>query len=288
MSGQNGHELMLRNGMLNKYPRTITRPMSRRPLAWGVAAAAALALVAMLATPSLAGSDSGTKRLYEGNFIAVEIPFTSDSALSLDISYEVTVTSGPAVDVYFMDEVGYWAFVEPGAGEFSYYAAHSYVGTTYATDSFAWYEKGTFYVVVQQTGGSQTSASDVEYAVEWEESAIGSSMCFALGAILAAIVIGAIVIAIIRAKRPAPKVDRWGRPLPPSKPPPPAIVRPAPAPAPQAQPLRTAPAIAWASGEQTYDVAPEQGAPAAPVEGPLPEPVYAAPAAYRMDRPRTP
>jgi len=267
---------------------TIARPMPRRSLAWGVAAVAALALVAMLATPSLAGSDSGMKWLYEGNFIAVEIPFTSDSALSLDISFEITVTSGPAVDVYFMDEVGYWAFVEPGIGEFSYYAAHSYVDRTYASDSFAWYEKGTYYVVVEQTGVSQTSASDVEYVVEWEENALGNSVCYVLGAILAVIVIGAIAVAVIRAKRPAPKVDRWGRPLPHAKPAPPTIVRPAPAPAPQAQVYRQSPATDRTPSEQAYDVAPEQGAPAAPEEGPLPEPVYSSPAAYKMDRPRTP
>ena len=262
--------------------------MSRRSIAWSAAAVAGLFTLALLATPALALRDSGTRTLVYGDFLSVEIPFESSSSISIDITYDVTVTSGPGVNVYFMDKASYLEFTSGTSSELSYYAAHSYLGTAHASDSFTWYEKGTYYIVVQHTGEGLEDNSVVVYEAEWEENAVGTSLCYILGAIFAAIVIGAITIAIINAKRPKPKEDRWTKRPTPTKPPPPGPVRRTPAQVPRAQASRTAPATGWASAEQPYNVVPAQNAPAAPAEGALPEPVYASPAAYKMERPKRP
>jgi hypothetical protein len=263
-------------------------PMRPRRLGRYIVPLFALAAMALLAAPALAVRDSGTRTLVYGDFLSVEIPFESSSSISMDITYDVTVTSGPAVNVYFMDKASYEDFTSGSSSELSYYAAHSYLRTAHASDSFTWYEKGTYYIVVQHTGVGLEDNSVVVYEAEWEENAVGTSLCYILGAIFAVIVIGAITIAIINAKKPRPKEDRWTKRPTPAKPPPPTIVRRSPAPAPRAQASRTAPATDWVSAEQPYNVVPAQSAPAAPEEGALPEPVYAAPAAYRMDRPKPP
>ncbi len=237
-------------------------------------------LVTLLAPPALAGESSGTRTIAVDDPLVVEILFYD--GISISIFYDVSVLSGPPINVLFLDESDYTEYISPEYDEFSYYSAHSHLNTDSAYDSFTWSDEGTYYIVVEHGPNLLDDASLVEFDVTWEE---GTSSIYLCGAVLAVTLVVAVIAFAIYKRRPR-YVDQQGRPQPtPQAPAPPGAATPRPA---------TAPSTVWEPAgpppEQPIPVAPvPEAQPQSPPEEPaLPAPVYGAPAAYKISRPGPP
>lgn len=128
----------------------------------------ATVLIALLlvAVPVQAGEESGEKTLSWLDHLAVEINNTDGDQLR--ISYDVEVTEGVNVNIYFMDEEGYDDFVS--FQNFSYYELYSVKDTDDAEKEWTWTKEGTFYVVIENAGWQSFDITTFDYEVEWDVS----------------------------------------------------------------------------------------------------------------------
>jgi hypothetical protein len=124
----------------------------------------ALALAALCAfpLPALGDTATGTCTLSFGEHLDVHVDF--DEGTSIDIAYEVTVTEGPPVNVYFVDSDGREDYLDPAATGFSCFKAWSSTGTTHAREEFTIDTHGDYYVIIENTAASLDNAT-VEYTV---------------------------------------------------------------------------------------------------------------------------
>jgi hypothetical protein len=125
----------------------------------------ALIALLLLAMPVQAGEDSGEKTLMWLEHHAVEIDNSGNDQLR--ISYDVQVTDGVNVNIYFMDEGNYDKFTD--FENFSYYQSYSIKDTDGAEKEWTWSKGGTFYVVIENAGWQSLDTSTVEYDVTWDE-----------------------------------------------------------------------------------------------------------------------
>lgn len=207
---------------------------------WRFMALLALAAVATLAACAHAHEDEGTKELGYGEYVGVEVE--NDHGGSVDIFYDVTVDSGPGVDVFFMDDTDY-SDVQAGRG-FEYYIVFSVEDTLHAKREWTWSEEGVFYVVVINLNESLENAT-VTYSIGHEEVAETPSMLlWVLGA--AVVIVVAILLFVLLtgrrrvAEAATPQAEGAGtasqgtepRPPPGPHPPPPPLGPYAPPPPP--------------------------------------------------------
>ena len=128
--------------------------------------AAALIALLLVAVPVQAGEESGEKTLGWLDHFAVEINNTDGDRLR--ISYDVEVTDGVNVNIYFMDEEGYDDFV--AFQNFSYFELYSVKDTDGAEKEWTWTKEGTFYVVIENAGWQSFDITTFDYDVEWDVS----------------------------------------------------------------------------------------------------------------------
>ena len=126
--------------------------------------AVALVLAALLtALPAVAGSQEDTLTLEWPD--SVEVHIDNGDGDTIKIDYDVKVTGGAPVSVYFLDQEGYDAFKADQA--FDAYAMYSAEGTMGTSEGWVWDREGDFYVVIA-TEGLEGNASQVTYSVTWE------------------------------------------------------------------------------------------------------------------------
>lgn len=128
------------------------------------AALATLALVALCAAPAQAfeGTATGTLTLSWGDHLDIHVDF--DEGTSIDVTYEVTVLDGPAVNVYFVDSEAHEDYLDPAATGFTYFRAWSSLGTTHAREEFTIDTRGDYYVIIENKAASLENAT-VDYTV---------------------------------------------------------------------------------------------------------------------------
>jgi hypothetical protein len=152
----------------------------------GARLGAALFLTALVLLPGAtsAGEIKDTETLEWGDSVDVHIDNTDGKAL--EIRYEVSVTEGVPIDVYFVDEEDLQAFKDPEGSNLSYYKVHSTVGVREVVKEFDWDRKGEFYVVIFNPGPTTSDNATVEYEVAWEEKAfdIWNPWCWVTGLVV--------------------------------------------------------------------------------------------------------
>ncbi|NOQ53024.1 MAG: hypothetical protein GQ558_00295 [Thermoplasmata archaeon] len=156
--------------------------------------------VAMLlvAVPVQAGEASGEETLDWLDYIDVTID--NNDGDSLSITYDVEVTEGVAVNVYFVDQQGYDDYVDPLIANFSYFVSYSVLNTKDAEQDWTWNDKGDFYVIIENAGDSSVNTSTVKYKVTWGPAAwwlLGLSFLTCMIIILVAVVFGIVILYMI-------------------------------------------------------------------------------------------
>ena len=185
----------------------------------------------LLAVPVQAGEASGEETLDWLDYIDVTIDNTDGDSLS--IAYDVEVTEGVAVNVYFVDQEGYDDYVDPLVVNFSYYVSYSVLNTKDAEKDWTWNDEGNFYVIIENAGVSSMDTSTVKYEVTWDPSAwwlFGFSFLACMIIILVGAVFGIVIVYMIiqsiKAKRgtstesPEPQTSPASDPPPGYGPPP--------------------------------------------------------------------
>lgn len=174
-----------------------------------------LAFVLLLALAALAAcaeaeKQTNTQVLEFGDYIGVKI---EDDSSSMDIAYDVKVTAGPSVNVYFMEDTDYADLV--AGDDFAYYVVYSVLGTKDVQKDWTWSEKGTYYVVVYNVATSIENAT-VSYTVEWSETPAGTRIMWYVCGVL--IVIGIPILIIVLRSRRRKKAEAAMAPIQPMAP----------------------------------------------------------------------
>ncbi len=189
----------------------------------------------LVAVPVQAGEASGEETLDLIDYhIDIEIDNTDGDSLSS--AYDVEVTEGVAVNVYFVDQQGYEDYI--ALINFSYFVSYSVLNTKDADKEWTWNDEGIFYVIIDTTALSSTDNSTVKYKVTWGPAAwwlLGLSfltcMIILLVATVFVIVILYMIVQSIKAKggisdeSPEPQTSPASDP-PPGYGPPPAKEEP--------------------------------------------------------------
>ncbi len=135
--------------------------------------ALAMVLVLVLAGAANATKEEGNETLEVGDHIAIEVENSGDG--DIDVRYFVAVTEGPAIDIFFMDEESYTAYVNEA--DFDYFVEYSTLDTTFVDKTFVWDELGVFYVVIDNTASGtlppeppEERNATLRYIVTWEEA----------------------------------------------------------------------------------------------------------------------
>lgn len=185
----------------------------------------------LMAVPVQAKEDSGEETLIWLGFIDVKIDNTDGG--SLVIKYDVEVTEGVAVNVYFVNQQGYDDFVDILVVNFTYYVSYSVLNTKDAEKEWTWSNEGTFYVIIENAGDSSMDTTTVNYKVTWSPAAwwlFGLSLLTCMIIILLVAVFGIVILYMIiqsiKAKKgisdesPEPQTSPASDPPPGYEPPP--------------------------------------------------------------------
>jgi hypothetical protein len=128
-----------------------------------------LAILLLTIAPASAETDEGRITINHGDHYAISMKIEDANT---DISWEITVTSGPPIDVYFVPSGGYKEYKNPQSLSFSYYPSQSDEGTDYSSESFEWDNTGTFYIVIDNSeiGRAMGNGDPVQvtYEASWE------------------------------------------------------------------------------------------------------------------------
>ncbi len=169
-------------------------------------AAGALFITALLlllcSGAAIAGKESGTETLEWGD--SVDIRINNTGGKDLEVRYEVRVTEGADVSIYFLDEADYQVYKDPLDSNLSYYKAHSRESVDDASYEFEWSKAGTFYLVILHPGPSEAGPSTVKYEVAWEEreaSGIWDPWCWVAGMVVLVVIIFASILLRLRSPR---------------------------------------------------------------------------------------
>jgi hypothetical protein len=115
----------------------------------GLLFALLLTLVALvfLGLNTSAVSDGGTIDLHEDFYWSYEIDF--DEGDTMDVTYTMTVTDGPNIDVFFVDHVNFLKYENDE--EFSYKVSLSDLDTSYAAGTTILFTQGTYHLIFDNT-----------------------------------------------------------------------------------------------------------------------------------------
>lgn len=142
--------------------------------------------MALAATPASGGAEDGTITLYWQENIAFEI---NASTFGAGIArWEIRVTDGAPVNVYFMRDWNYiHEYSDPLVETFNYEERHSRLNTTSFSNTIHLFIRSVSYLVIECAGLSAIDHSDVEYEVEWyDDTEPDRDYCFPAMAIVAA------------------------------------------------------------------------------------------------------
>lgn len=131
-----------------------------------------LLMLVLLLLPgaAMAGDEEGTRTLEWLEHVDVEIDNSDGKVLTIE--YDVSVTAGVPVNVFFMGEEQYDDYVDPLVFNTTYYSAHSKLNTRDAQKRFTWSEEGVFHLVIENTGYSSMDTTTVEYTVTWSSGGL--------------------------------------------------------------------------------------------------------------------
>ncbi len=113
----------------------------------------ALAIVALVVAAGFASADvtewKGTETLVLGDYFAISIENPDGEVLL--IAYDIKVDSGPAIDIFVLDDEGYEDYTSGNPDGFNYYSDLSRLDTKEAKVVFPWSEEGTVHIVIDNT-----------------------------------------------------------------------------------------------------------------------------------------
>ncbi len=113
----------------------------------------ALAMVALVMAAGLASADvtewKGTETLVLGDHFAISIENPDGEVLL--IAYDIKVDSGPAIDIFVLDDEGYEDYTSRDPDGFKYYRDLSRLDTEEAKVVFPWSDEGTVHIVIDNT-----------------------------------------------------------------------------------------------------------------------------------------
>lgn len=127
--------------------------------------AVGLALLMIAVPPVAAKERSDTVKIDPGNFAPIQLQF--DEGPAMRVGYEVTVTEGPRIDVFVLDNANYQKYRDNE--DFQAHGA-SDLDTASAKQEFTLEEQGTWWIVLDHTnrGGAQPATVGAESAtVRW-------------------------------------------------------------------------------------------------------------------------
>ena len=163
-----------------------------------------LVTVLMLAGTASAGKEEGTNEIFQwGDFKGIKI---DTGGSDTEVDYEVTVSEGARISVYYVPEKGWEEYNDDTSDTFSYVPLWSNLDTRSAKESFTETDGGVWYVIIENSDMSAIGEnSTVTYKVTWEETTFGDYMLGA-GVCIAIIVVAIIVIFFVRRARREPEV----------------------------------------------------------------------------------
>ncbi|UCC93979.1 MAG: hypothetical protein JSW25_04760, partial [Thermoplasmata archaeon] len=136
--------------------------MSRRRVIIVMCLALALSIVA---SPVSGEEASGTETVYWGDHYAIEMNCPDDSGHMVE--WDIRVTDGSPVNVYFMSSGQYREYTNPLIDDFSYDEEVSMFNvTSYSKRTGMWNSQDN-YLVIETAGHSAIDHSTVDYEVEW-------------------------------------------------------------------------------------------------------------------------
>jgi hypothetical protein len=128
-----------------------------------------LALTLSIATVPANGEEtSGTVTLYWLEYHAIEM--NSRALMDMEASWDIRVTDGAPVNVYFMSSAQYQLFEDPLYDDLEYSELYSMLNTTSFSRSARLMDGQRDYLVIECAGFSSIDSSTVEYEVEWDEA----------------------------------------------------------------------------------------------------------------------
>ncbi len=162
-------------------------------------------------TPASAATDA---TIDFGDYVEEDLPFTDRRDRTLH--YDVEVTEGASVNVYFTNATGRQEYIN-GKEDFFYYSEHSSLNVTNASMEWVWDSSGKFWVIIENNGLNETQTSKVTYDVGYEDPEPGGIFLGLTAVVLAFLVLVAVVLVIatawflvqgIKAKREQEEKDK--------------------------------------------------------------------------------
>ena len=149
-----------------------------------------------------------------GAYVEEQLSFTDRKDRTLH--YDVEVTDGAKVNVYFTNATGRQEYINGKVG-FFYYSEHSSLDVTKANKEWDWDSSGKFWVIIENNGLNETQSSDVTYDVGYDDPEPSAIFLGLTAVVLAFLVLIVIVIVIatvwfliqgVKAKREQEKGER--------------------------------------------------------------------------------
>ncbi|MCK5251749.1 MAG: hypothetical protein KAQ96_02320 [Thermoplasmata archaeon] len=137
----------------------------------------ALAMVALVMAAGLAIAQTnewkGTETLVLGDYFAISIENPDGDVLL--IAYDIKVDSGPAIDIFVLDDEGYEDYTSQDPDGFKYYRDLSRLDTKEAKVVFPWSDDDTVHIVIDNTAAETVPplgdpVATVSYKVNADES----------------------------------------------------------------------------------------------------------------------
>lgn len=129
-----------------------------------------LCLVLALSTaavPANAGEDSGTVTLYWLETHVIEM--NPESGMKMEARWDIRVTDGSPVNVYFLSLGQYLEYTASPHDGFDYLELNSKLNTTSFSKTTDLMDGEPSYLVIECAGFSAMDSSTVAYEVEWDE-----------------------------------------------------------------------------------------------------------------------
>jgi hypothetical protein len=160
-----------------------------------------IVLLLLAAAPALAGEESGTTTLEDGETLDIAIDNPDGDYLRID--YAVRVLEGPTINVWVLDEEGLKDFRDENASRFSYWNDGSHEEVSTVGNHFYFDDVGGLYLVIDNDFNDAEGQSVlVEYTVTWEDAEYDTTMIVLLVALIVIIMVAiVIIVAVLAIKR---------------------------------------------------------------------------------------
>lgn len=159
----------------------------------------------LLSSPVMAsaGDYRGTADIYASSLREFVIDNTEGD--TLDISYDVHVTDGPPLSIYFVTEEGRADYEE------EFLAPWSTINTTDAHRKWEWSEEGVFHLVIVMADETSDEITTFAYDVSWypQVPSLASPWTWLILLVLALVASAALLAWWMRRRR---KGTAWGAP----------------------------------------------------------------------------